>query len=343
MTLAELAHRLGGEPRGDGAYDINGVAAIECAGPHELAFLTDRKFLGRLSSATAGAILLRPADATGYGGHAILVTDPQLSFARAAQILHPPAPLVPAIHPTAVVAAGARVSGTATIDAHAVIETGADIGDRVVVGAGCFIGRRAKIGAGTCLAPKVVVAAECVVGANCVLNAGAVIGSDGFGYAKDGERWVKMPQRGRVVIGDDVEIGANTTVDRGTLTDTVIEQGVKLDNLIQVAHNVRIGAHTVIAACSGIAGSTVIGRRCAIGGQVGIAGHLVIADDVQIMATSLVIGSIAQPGTYSSSLKAIPVEKWRRNVASINQLSDVVRRLRQLERKLDSLIGESLR
>lgn len=343
MTLAELARRVGGQLRGDGAYEITAVAALESAGPRDLAFLADRRYATRSPRTTAGALLLRAADAAAYDGRAILVNDPQLAFARAAAALHPPAPVLPGVHPRAVIAAGARVSSTASIDAHAVVETGADIGDRVALGAGCSIGKRVRIGAGTQLAPRVVVGDDCVIGANCRISAGVIIGSDGFGYAKDGDRWVNMPQRGRVIVGDDVDIGANTTIDRGTLTDTVIDDGVKLDNLIQVAHNVRIGAHTAIAACTGIAGSATIGRRCAIGGQVGIAGHLVIADDVQIMATSLVTKSIEHAGAYSSSIKAMPLEQWRRTAGRLNQLDDLARRLKQLEQQLHSLLAESSR
>ena len=342
-TLAELARHVGGQLRGDGTYEVTAVAAIAAAGPRDLTFVADRRYLARLATTSAGAVLLRPADADAYDGRAIVVHDPQLAFARAAAMLHPPAPVLPGIHPLALICAGARVSSRAWIDAHTVVETGADIGDHVTVAAGCHIGQRVRIGARTRLAPRVVVGDDCVIGADCRISAGVVIGSDGFGYAKDGERWINMPQRGRVVIGDDVDIGANTTIDRGTLTDTVIDDGVKLDNLIQVAHNVRIGAHTAIAACTGIAGSTIIGRRCTIGGQVGISGHLLIGDDVQIMATSLVTKSIEQAGAYGSNLKAVPLEQWRRTVVRLNQLDDLARRLKRLEQQLHSLLGESSR
>lgn len=343
VTLAELARHVGGQLRGDGAYEVTAVAAIDVAGPHDLTFLADRRYLARLASTSAGAVLLNTADAEAYEGRAIVVDNPQLAFARAAAVLHPPAPVLPAIHQLALIAPGARVSSRAWIDAHATVQTGADIGDGVSIGVGCSIGRRVRIGAGTQVAPRVVIGDDCVIGANCRISAGVVIGSDGFGYAKDGERWINMPQRGRVIIGDDVDIGANTTIDRGTLTDTVIGDGVKLDNLIQVAHNVRIGAHTAIAACTGIAGSVIIGRRCTIGGHVGIAGHLTIADDVQILATSLVTKSIDRAGAYSSNLKAEPLDRWRRTVVRLNQLDDLARRLKRLEQQLHSLLGESSR
>lgn len=339
ITLADLARQLQGSVRGDGARQITGVAPLDRAGPSELAFVADPKYRDQLSSTSAGAVLLRSADADGYRGDAIVVDDPQLCFAKAAALLHPPEVIFPGVHPSAAVAAGARVSPSSSVGAHAVIETGATVAEQVVIGPGCFVGRGASIGARSRLAARVVIAADCVLGRECVIHPGAVIGADGFGFAKDGERWVKMPQLGHVVLGDHVEVGANTTIDRGTLSDTVIEDGVKLDNLIQVGHNVRIGAHTAIAACTGIAGSTVIGQRCAIGGQVGIAGHLKITDDVQIMAASLVTNSISRPGAYASSIKAEPLEQWRRNAARIHQLDELARRLRQLEQKIESLIG----
>lgn len=340
ITLGDLARHLQGSVRGDGAHQITGVAPLDRAGAHELAFLADPKYRRQLPRTAAGAVLLRADDADGFGGNAIVVDDPQLRFAQAAQLLHPPALVFPGAHPSAVVESGARVAPSAQIGAHVVIETGATIAEHVVIGPGCFVGRGASIGARSRLAARVVIAAGCVIGRECVIHPGAVIGADGFGFAKDGERWINMPQLGRAILGDHVEVGANTTIDRGTLSDTVIEDGVKLDNLIQVAHNVRIGAHTAIAACTGIAGSTVIGRRCAIGGQVGIAGHLEIADDVQITAKSLVVGSITRAGAYGSSIKAQPLDQWRRNAVRVHQLDDLARRLRQLEREIALLMGD---
>jgi UDP-3-O-[3-hydroxymyristoyl] glucosamine N-acyltransferase len=340
LTLADLARSLNGRVRGDAAHRITGVATLERAGAGDLAFVADPKYREQLQSTAAGVVLLRAADADGYNGNAVVVDDPQLCFARAAALLHPLAVAFPGVHPAAVVEAGARVAPSAQVGAHALIETGATVAEHVVIGPGCVVGRDATVGARSRLVARVVVAAGCVIGSECIVHPGAVIGGDGFGFAKDGESWVKMPQLGRAVLGNQVEVGANTTIDRGTLGDTVIEDGVKLDNLIQVAHNVRIGAHTAIAACTGIAGSTVIGRRCAIGGQVGIAGHLHVADDVQIMAQSLVTSSIAHPGAYASSIKAEPLEQWRRNAARVHQLDELARRLRQLEQKMKVLIGE---
>lgn len=340
ITLADLARQLQGSLRGDPTHQITGVAPLDRAGAHDLVFVADSKYRDQLQSTAAGAALLRAADTDAYRGNAIVVDDPQLRFAQAAAMLYPPASELPGIHASAVIESGANVSPLAQIGAHVVVETGATIAEHVVIGPGCFIGRGASIGTRTRLAARVVLSANCVIGRDCLIHPGVVIGADGFGFAKAGERWVKMPQLGRAVLGDAVEVGANTTIDRGALGDTVIEDGVKLDNLIQIAHNVRIGAHTAIAACSGIAGSAVIGRRCAIGGQVGIAGHLHIADDVQIMAKSLVTSSITRAGAYGSSLKAQPLDQWRRNAARVHQLDILARRLRELERKIESLTGE---
>jgi len=340
VTLADLARRFHGHVRGDGAREIAGVAALDKAGPRQIAYLADKKYRPLLARTAAGAVILRADDADSFAGAALVVDNPQLCFAHVAALLHPPAAAVPGAHLLAAVDARARVAASAWIGAHAVIETGASVGDGAYIGPGCYVGRDAAIGARTRLVARVVVAERCRIGDDCVLHPGAVVGADGFGYAKDGERWVKVPQLGDVVVGNDVEIGANTTIDRGALGDTVIEDGVKLDNLIQIAHNVRIGAHTVVAACTGVAGSAVIGRRCAIGGQVGINGHIQICDDVQIAATSLVMSSITEPGTYSSSIRAQPLDEWRRNSVRINQLDDMARRLRSLEQHVRRLIGE---
>jgi UDP-3-O-[3-hydroxymyristoyl] glucosamine N-acyltransferase len=343
VILADLAERLGARLRGDGGLEIRGVATLERAGPHEIAYVSDPKYRPLLETTAAGAVILTEQDARDYPGAALVSADPHLCFARAAALLHPPPVLTPGRHPSAVVDEGAGVAASAWIGPHSVIEAGATVADNVAIGPGCFVGRGAAIGQGSRLVAGVTIMAGCVLGRRCLLHPGAVIGADGFGYARDGARWVKVPQLGRVVIGDDVEIGANTTVDRGALGDTVIADGVKLDNLIQIAHNVRIGEHTAIAGCTGIAGSVVIGRRCRIGGQVGITGHLEIADDVTITAKSLVTRSVHAPGVYSSSLPAEEVERWRRNVARLRRLDDLARRLREIEQQLQQSSEEKSR
>ncbi len=341
VTLAELARRFQGRVRGNPDLVIERAASLESAGPHDIAYLSDKKYLPRLSSTAAGAVILAEPDASHYAGSSLIVDDPHLCFARVAQLLHPPLPFRPGKHATAVISPESRIAATAWIGPHSVVESGAEIMDDVYVGPGCFVGSRTTVGARSRLVGHVAICDRCVVGEDCLLHPGAVIGSDGFGFARDGEQWQKVPQLGRVVIGNAVEVGANTTIDRGALNDTVIGNGVKLDNQIQIAHNVRIGDNTAIAACVGIAGSTSIGKRCTLGGQAGVIGHLEIADDVHITAGSLVTSSIRQAGAYSASLKAVPAEKWRRNAARLHQLDEMSRRLKLLEEKLQLHSEES--
>lgn len=340
VTLAELARRFQGKARGNPDVTIERVAALETAGPRDIAYVSDRQYLALLAKTSAGAVILTEADAVHFAGAALIVDNPHVCFARVAALLHPPHAQKPGVHATAVVSPAAQVARTAWIGPHAVVESGAVIGEGVYIGPGSFVGPQAAIGANTRLVAHVTINERCVIGRDCLLHPGAVIGSEGFGYAKDDERWQKVPQLGSVVIGDDVEVGANTTIDRGALNDTVIGDGVKLDNQIQIAHNVRIGANTAIAACVGIAGSTVIGKRCTLGGQAGVTGHLEITDDVHITAGSLVTGSITRPGVYSASLKAEPAEKWRRNAARLHRLDELAQRLSKLEKKLQQLSEE---
>lgn len=341
VTLGELARQVGGVARGDSARELRAVATLAAAGPHDVAFVNHDRYCQLLGVTAAGAVILAPRHADQYSGNAIIADNPHRAFALAAQLLHPPRAHGGGIHPSAVVEPSARVAATAWIGPLVVIEAGAEIGARCQIGPGCVIGADAQVGEESRLASSVSVADRSVIGRRCVVHAGAVIGSDGFGFARDGERWIKVPQLGRVVIGDDVEIGANTTIDRGALEDTVIGNGVKLDNLIQVAHNVRIGDHSAIAAQAGIAGSTRIGRGCTVGGQAGIIDHLEIADGVHVTATSLVTSAIRESGVYSSSLKAVPAEGWRRNVARLGHLDELARRLKQIEEQLRKLTGET--
>lgn len=333
VTLAELARRFQGRVQGDPGLVIRRAASLDSAGPDDIAYLGDRKFLARLDSTAAGAVILAEPDAVHRKGPALIVENPHLCFARIAQLLHPLPAFRPGRHDSAVVSSSARIAASAWIGPHAVIEDGADIKDDAYIGPGCLVGSGAVVGARSRLVGHVVIGERCSVGEDCLLHPGVVIGSDGFGFARDGEQWQKVPQLGRVMLGHGVEVGANTTIDRGALDDTLIGNGVKLDNLIQIAHNVHIGDHTAIAAQAGIAGSTRIGRRCTIGGQAGITGHLEIADDVHITAGSLVTSSIRQAGAYSSSLKAEPAEKWRRNAARLHHLDEMSQRLKVLEEK----------
>src|SRR3990170_3343023 len=300
VTLAELARRFQGKVRGNADVIIEGVASLQTAGPRDIAYVSDRKYLPQLAGTKAGAVILAETDVAHYSGSALIVANPHLCFAQVADLLHPPPGFRPGVHPTAVVSPAAKVAATAWIGPHAVVEADAMIGEGVYIGAGCYVGAHAMIGSKTRLVAHVVMGERCVAGNDCLFHPGAVIGSDGFGFTKDGEHWQKVPQLGRVVIGDKVEVGANTTIDRGALNDTVIGDGVKLDNQIQIAHNVRIGENTAIAACVGIAGSTTIGKRCTLAGQVGVVGHIEITDDVHITGATVVSHTIREPGTYSS-------------------------------------------
>lgn len=331
MHLRELAAQLGVAYDGNGDRELGGVATLARAGSEQLSFFANRRYRAQLAASSAGAVVLAPADRALFAGPVLLSDNPYLTFARAAAVLHPAPSLPPQRHPQASVHPDARLGADVRIEAGAVIEAQVRIGDRVVVGAGCYLGEGVSVGDDTRLAPRVTLLAGTQVGARGLIHPGAVLGADGFGLANDRGVWVKVPQLGRVVVGDDVEIGANTTIDRGALDDTVIGNGVKLDNLIQVAHGVRIGDHTAIAACVGISGSTVIGRHCVIGGGVGFVGHLEICDRVTVTGMSMVAQSITRPGVYSG-IPAEEARRWRRNIGRFHQLDELARRLLRLER-----------
>ena len=319
LRLGDLVDALGGELHGDRALAIDGLAPLEAATPSQLSFLSNPRYQQQLAASKAGCVIVAPAmrEAALARGAAIVAGDPYLYFARVTQLWKqrtaPPAG--PAIHPSAV------------IDPHAHVDPAARIG------ALCVVERGARIGAGTVLKARVHVGENCVIGARCILHPGVVIGADGFGFAPNQGAWEKIEQLGAVRIGDDVEIGANTCIDRGALADTVIEDGVKLDNLIQVGHNVRIGHHTAIAGCAGIAGSATIGAHCTIGGSAGILGHLTIADHVNISSFSLVTRSITRPGHYTGVFPIDDNAAWEKNAASLKQLHALRDRVRALEKK----------
>lgn len=333
LTLAELAEHCGATLRGDPAWRVERVATLDAAGPGDLVFVATDDYLQQLADSRAGAAIVNARFADRCSGNLLVSDNPRLSYARAAVLLHPPVRPAAGQHPSAVVEAGAQVDPSAVIGARVVIGEGARVGARTAIDAGVMIGRNARIGADCWLHSNAVVSADCVLGARCVVQAGAVIGSDGFGFARDGARWEKSPQLGRVVIGDDVEIGANCAIDRGALTDTVIERGVKLDNLIHIAHNVHIGEDTAIAGQVGFAGSARVGKRCTFGGQAGMVGHIEITDDVHIMGGAVVSRSLHEAGTYSG-FPIEPYASWRKNIARLRQLDDLARRLRRLEQKL---------
>jgi UDP-3-O-[3-hydroxymyristoyl] glucosamine N-acyltransferase len=287
-----------------------------------LSFLAESRHRRELATTRASAVVIAPVDANACPVAALIASNPRLIFAQITSLLYPERPVLAGIHPSAVVAQSARIAASASVGALTVIEDDVDVGERVDIGPGCIVQRGATIGADTRLVARVNLYAGVSIGARCLLHAGAVIGSDGFGFASDRGSWVKMPQVGSVRVADDVEIGANTTVDRGAIEDTVIAQGAKLDNQIQVGHNVTIGAHTAIAACTGISGSTTLGERCMVGGMVGFAGHLSIADDVVITGCSLVSASIREPGSYSSGMPTVPTRTWRRMVAHLRRFGE---------------------
>ena len=338
--LADIAARFGGRVLGDASATVGQVATLDGAQAGYIAFLANSKYRSQLAATRAGAVILGEADADATQLPRIVCDNPYLYFARVSAFLNPTQQFAPGIHPSAVIGRGAQIDPSTHIGPHVAIGAGAKIGARSVIHAGCSIGENAVIGEDALLYPNVTVYHECVLGKRLIAHAGAVIGADGFGMAHDGERWLKIPQIGRVLIGDDVEIGANTTIDRGALDDTVIGDGVKLDNQIQVAHNVRIGAHTAIAGCVGIAGSTTIGRHCRIGGSAGILGHLEIADNVSISSFTLVNKSIREAGSYTGIYPFSKDDKWRKNAAQLRHLDELADKVKALQQEVEALRRE---
>jgi len=332
LTLAQLAQQLDVELRGDADVSVSTVASLQRAGPGALSFLANRKYRRYLKNTRASAVVLSEQDAQD-SPVAVLVSDnPYACYARAARLLYPLDKPGSGIHPSAVVDEAAEIDPSAWIAANSVVAEGAKIGPSVQIGPGCIIGAKVKIGQGSQLVARVTVLAEARIGSRVILHPGVVIGSDGFGLAKVEDRWEKVPQLGSVHIGNDVEIGSNTTVDRGSAEPTIIEDGVKIDNQVQVAHNVFIGAQTAIAACVGISGSARIGRHCTLAGGVGVVGHLEIADRVHVTGMSMVTRSISEPGTYSAGTPLMENRQWRRNAVRMKQLDGLTRRVSSLEK-----------
>lgn len=332
--LQELADIVGARLQGDPNCLISGLAALEAAGPSDLAFLTNERYRKFLNSTRAAAVLLSPEHAADCSGTLLIAENPRLCLAKIAGVFEKPSESEPGIHPTAVIGKGCDIHPSASIGPLAVVGKEVTIGEGVVVGASTIIGDHVEVGSRTILKSKVTLYDRVRIGQSCLIHSGAVLGSDGFGFAHDGRAWVKMPHLGTVVVGDNVEIGANTTIDRGFLEDTKIGNGVIIDNLVQVGHNVSIGAYTAIAACVAIAGSTSIGEYCLIGGGACIAGHLEITDRVSLTATTGVNHSINQPGVYSAGLPAKPNHVWRKNAARFQYLDDMARRIRVLEKNV---------
>jgi len=335
IKLKDLADRLEVELRGDGELLVRRIDTLERADDASLCFFGDRKYQIELSATRAAAVILAKRDVQRCPVAVLVSANPYLTYAEAARLLHPEPAVVGGRHPGSIVADSARVDPSAWIGATAIVEEDAEIGPRVFVGPGSIVGVGCRIGEDSRLVARVTLCKGTQVGKRVLIQPGAVIGRDGFGFARDGARWVRIPQLGSVRLGDDVEIGANTTVDRGAIEDTLIADGAKLDNLIQIGHNCNIGENTAMAACSGISGSTRIGNNCTIGGAVGMAGHLTIGDNVHFTGLAMVTRSFTEPGVYSSGIPAMANAQWRRNAARFRHLDELARRLKELEEKLD--------
>ena len=333
-SLRELVTRFGGEVRGDDGVLVEQVGTLESAQARQISFFSNPRYQKLLPRTRAGAVIVSRQTADLTALPRIVCDDPYLYFARLSAFFNFPVPVAPGMHASASIDPTAQVDASAWIGPQVAIGPGAAVGARTVIHAGCSIGEDVKLGADCILHANVSIYHDCVIGDRVILHSGAVVGADGFGIAWDAGCWRKIPQIGRVVIADDVEVGANTAIDRGALDDTIIEEGVKLDNQIQIGHNCRIGAHTAIAGCVGIAGSTRIGRHCRIGGSAMIGGHLEIADTVEISGAAAVAKSILKPGTYTALFPLAPHQDWLRNASHIRHLDALAGRIRELEARL---------
>ena len=333
-TLKELAEILAAEYRGDANCSIVGIGALDKAEAGEISFLNHPRYYKYLTSTKAAAVILTPEDVEKYPGNSIIVADPYLAHAKISALFNDAPKSTPGIHETAIIGEDCEIGSDVAIGPYSVIGNRVKIGDNVRIDAGSVVSDDVIIGEKTRLYPRVVLYHKVKVGKRSLLHSGVVVGSDGFGNANEKGVWHKIYQLGTTIIGNDVEIGANTTIDRGAIGDTVIEDGVKLDNQIQIGHNVHIGAHTAIAGCVGIAGSTKIGRHCMIGGHVGIVGHIEITDGVIITGKSAIGKSITKPGMYSSGIPAMSHRAWGRVLVRMTQLEKIVNRLNALEKKV---------
>ncbi|MFZ5638108.1 MAG: UDP-3-O-(3-hydroxymyristoyl)glucosamine N-acyltransferase [Pseudomonadota bacterium] len=327
LTAGALAERFGLVLRGDAARVVDGVGTLARAGATQLAFLANPRYRSQLADSGAGVVVMREDDAEGHAGTALIAKDPYAAFAKIAALFDGRPSFAPGIHPSAAIDPSAEISPEANIGPFVSVGPRSRVEAGASIGPGCVVGEDCVVGAGSELAARVVLVRRVRLGRRVLIHPGAVLGADGFGLAMEHGRWLKVPQLGGVVVGDDCEIGANTTIDRGAIDDTVLEEDVRLDNQIQIGHNVRIGAHTAMAGCSAVAGSATIGRYCLIGGGAGILGHLEVCDRVVITAMSLVTGSIREPGEYSSGTPLMDNRTWRRNAV----------RFKQLDKQLDAL------
>ena len=332
LKLSDIAAQLGGDVLGDGQTEILRVATLASAGAGDIAFLSNRKYRNQLQMTRAAAVIVAPAFADDFAGPRIVTGNPYAYYARVAGLLNRDRTGFTGVHSS--VASGSPLPASAAVGAHVSIGCGVALGENVVIHAGCVIGDDVSIGDGSLLHPNVTIYHGCRIGKRAILHSGAVIGADGFGFAPEGSRWIKIPQVGGVTIGDDVEIGANTTVDRGALDDTVIGDGCKIDNLVQIAHNCNIGPNCVLAGCTGIAGSVTLGEHCIVGGAGMISGHVTLAPGTTISGGSLVMKSIARPGLYTSVFPLDTHDEWVRNAAHIRRLSRLAERISNIEKLL---------
>ncbi len=340
-SIAQIADHIDARVVGDENQIISAINSLTDAQPGEISFLSDKRLQQELMNTQASAVLVNEAAAKHCPVTAIIVDNPYAAYARTATLLYPQHMHLPGIHPSAIVDNNASIDITARVGPGTVVEAGVVIEADAQIGPNCVIGQNAYIGKQTILIASVTINNDCKLGERNLLHPGVVIGSDGFGQANDNGKWIKIPQLGRVIIGDDVEIGANTAIDRGAIKDTVIEDGVRIDNLVQIAHNVRIGADSVIAGQTGISGSTRIGKSCMFGGTVALAGHLTITDHVILAGRSEVRQSIDKPGMYGSGTPLEPMKKWLKSAARFKQLDEMSKRLSELEKKLARLENSS--
>ena len=337
FTLAQLAERLSVDLIGDAQHCVETTASIDDATTAQATFFNDKKYLESLKATKAGVVVLKAEFAEHFAGNKLISDNPYLTYALIAQLLDTTPALASGIHPQAVIEQGATVAADAHIAACAVIKSGAVVGSGSEIGAGTYIGENAKVGKGCKIYPNATIYHAVEMGDNCIIHSGAVIGSDGFGFANDKAQWVKIPQVGTVIIGNNVEIGSNTSIDRGALHNTIIADGVKIDNLVHLAHNVEIGKNSAIAARTAIAGSTKVGERCTFAGCVAVNGHIEIGNDVHFTGTSMVTSSFKQAGVYSSGIPAVENKEWRKNTARLRKIETLFDKVKLLEQEIARL------
>jgi len=336
-TLKQLADKIGAEVHGDEGYLIDSLATLSMANAQQISFLANKKYNQQLASTNAGAVIISSQSLSDCKTNALVMDNPYLGYALTAQMLDTTPKPAQNIHPSAQISTDVSLGKNVAIGANAIIEQGVVIGDNAIIGAGCFIGEESKIGEHTKLWANVSIYHRVEIGHNCLIQANTVIGSDGFGYANNKGEWLKIPQLGTVIIGNNVEIGASTTIDRGALENTVISDGVILDNQIQIAHNVVIGENTAMAACSVIAGSTTIGKNCVIAGLVGINGHIDVGDGIVFTGMTMVTKNITEPGVYSSGMPCQTNKDWNKNNARIRKLESIISRMKSAEHNIEHL------